>query len=106
MAFAIAIACTCGLYLTHTRAAWMSGLAVLVIGAILATGYRRGFVVAIGVLMALIAVNWSVFTSYDREAGGIASAGEIDDRLNINQTAIWAATQRPSQVGDWIGFAR
>jgi O-antigen ligase len=94
-AFAIAIACGCGLYLTHTRAAWMSGLAVLVIGAILATGYRRGFVVAIGILTALVAVNWSVFTSSDREAGGIASAGEIDDRLNINQTAIWAATQKP-----------
>lgn len=95
LAFAIAIACTCGLYLTHTRAAWLSGLAVLVIGAILATGYRRGFVVAIGILMALVAVNWSVFTSSDREAGGIASAGEIDDRLNINQTAIWAGTQKP-----------
>ena len=46
-------------------------------------------------VMTVIAFNWSVFTSSDREAGGVASAGEIDDRLNNMQTALWAAAEKP-----------
>ena len=94
-AFVIAVACGYGLYLTHTRAAWLSGAVVLIIGALLAKGYRTGFVVAMGITAAIIAINWSVFTSSDREAGGVGSVGEVDDRLNTAQTALWAAAQKP-----------
>jgi len=94
-AFIIAVACGYGLYLTHTRAAWLSGAVVLIIGALLARGYRTGFIAALGITATIIAINWSVFTSSDREAGGVASVGEVDDRLNTAQTALWAAAQKP-----------
>ncbi len=95
LAFVIAVACGYGLYLTHTRAAWLSGAVVLIIGALLAKGYRKGFIAALGITATIIAINWSVFTSSDREAGGVASVSEVDDRLNTAQTALWAAAQKP-----------
>ena len=95
LAFVIAVACGPAIYLTHTRAAWLSGALVLLIGALLAKGYRKGFIVAAGITATIIAINWSVFTSSDREAGGVASVSEVDDRKNIAQTALWAAAQKP-----------
>ena len=95
----IAVACGVGIYLTHTRAVWLSAAVMLLIGALLARGYRTGFIAALGVAAAIIALNWSVFTSADREAGGVASAGEVYDRLNSAQTALWAAAQNP--IAGW-----
>jgi O-antigen ligase len=43
----------------------------------------------------MVVVKWSVFTSPQREAGGVASLVEIQHRLNINKTALWAAAQKP-----------
>ncbi len=74
-AFAIALVCGYGLYLTYTRAAWLSGVLVLVIGAVLARGYRGAFLGVIGLTTAVVAVNWSTFTSSDRQAGGVGSEG-------------------------------
>ena len=95
LAFVIAVACGYGLYLTHTRAAWLSGAVVLIIGALLAKGYRKGFIAAMGITATIIAINWSVFTSSDRKAGGVGSEDEVYDRLNSAQTALWAAAQKP-----------
>ncbi len=94
-AFVTAAACGYGLYLTHTRAAWLSGAVMLIIGALLAKGYRKGFIAALGFVATIVAINWSVFTSSDREAGGVASVGEVEDRLNTAQTALWLAAQKP-----------
>jgi O-antigen ligase len=94
-AFAIALVCGYGLFLTHTRAAWLSGVLVLVIGAVLARGYRGAFLGVIGLTTAVVAMNWSTFTSSDRQAGGIGSEGEVDDRLNAIQTALWGAKREP-----------
>ena len=94
-AFAVAAASGCGLYLTHTRAVWLAGVAVLIIGAVLAKGYRKGFVAILVLLGAMVAVNWSTFTSSDRTAGGVASDVELESRLNDMQTALWAFTQKP-----------
>jgi O-antigen ligase len=99
VAFAIAIACGYGIYLTHTRDAWLSGVVVLIIGAFMARGYRKGFIVAICLVASVVAVNWSVFTSSDRKAGGVGQIGELQDRLNADQTALWAFTQKP--VAGW-----
>ena len=77
LAFVIAVACGFGLYLTHTRAAWLSGAVMLIIGALLAKGYRNGFIAAMGITATIIATNWSVFTSADRKAGGVGSVGEV-----------------------------
>ena len=95
VALATAVACGYGIYLTYTRAVWMSAAAVLVVGAVLAKGYRRGFIVVIGLVTCVIAANWSQFTSSDRAAGGVGSEGEVEDRLNMIQTAIWAAERKP-----------
>lgn len=94
-AFVVAIACGCGIYLTHTRVAWLSGVIVLIIGALLARGYRKGFIVAICLVASAVAVNWSAFASTDRKAGGVGSVNEVQDRLNANQTALWAFTRKP-----------
>lgn len=94
-AFAVAVASGCGLYLTHTRAVWLAGVAVLIIGAVLAKGYRKGFVAILVLLGAMVTVNWSTFTSSDRTAGGVASDVELESRLNDMQTALWAFTQKP-----------
>ncbi len=95
LAFVIGIACGVGIYETHTRAAWLGALAVLLIGAILARGYRRGFVRILVLLIVMVAVNWETFTSADREAGGVGSQSEVDSRLNDIQTAFWAISRKP-----------
>ncbi|HKV20661.1 MAG TPA: O-antigen ligase family protein [Mycobacterium sp.] len=103
VAFLVAAACGWGIYLTHTRAVWLSAAVVLIIGALLAKGFRRGFVAVLGLVAVVIATNWSVFTSSDRESGGVASAGEVENRLNNLQTAFWAFVREPVQ--GW-GIAR
>jgi O-antigen ligase len=85
--------------LTHTRAAWIAGVVVLIIGALIARGYRKGFIVAICLVASGVAVNWSAFASSDRKAGGVGSVSEVQDRLNANQTALWAFTRKP--VAGW-----
>jgi O-antigen ligase len=94
-AFVVTIACGYGIYLTHTRAAWIAGVVVLIIGALIARGYRKGFIVSICLVASVVAVNWSVFTSSDRKAGGVGSVTELQDRLNANQTALWAFDRKP-----------
>jgi O-antigen ligase len=94
-ALMVAPACLYGIYLTHTRAIWLSALVMLIIGAALAKGFRTGFIAALCLVIAMVIVKWSAFSSAKREAGGVASVTEIQDRLNINQTALWAATQKP-----------
>jgi len=96
VAFMVAAACGCGIYLTYTRAAWLSAVCVLIIGAILARGFRRGFVAVLCLVIAMVVVNWSTFTSADRGAGGVASPGEVEARLNIDRTALWDTTEAAS----------
>lgn len=95
IAFAIAVASGVGLYETHTRAAWLGGVAVLIIGATLAKGYRHWFITVLCLLVTIVVTNWSTFTSDDREAGGVGSQGEVESRLNDIQTALWAFARKP-----------
>jgi O-antigen ligase len=95
LALVVAAACGCGIYLTYTRASWLSAVCVLIIGAVLAKGFRRGFVAVLCAVVAIVVVNWSTFTSADRQAGGVASPGEVEARLNVNRTALWAAAREP-----------
>jgi O-antigen ligase len=94
-AFLVAIGCGYGIYLTHTRVAWIAGVVVLIIGALIAPGYRKGFIVAICLVASIVAVNWSVFTSADRKSGGVGSVNEVQDRLNADQTSLWALDRKP-----------
>jgi O-antigen ligase len=103
LAVVAAVLCGGGIYFTYTRAVWLSAVAVLIVGALLAKGFRRGFVTVLALVIAMVAVNWSTFTSADRHAGGVASLGEVQARLNVNQTALWAFAQKPLE--GW-GIAR
>ena len=95
LAFVVAVACGCGIYLTLTRAAWLCAVAVLIIGALLAKGFRQGFITVLYLVTAAVLFNWSTFTSADRNAGGVASDVEVQTRLNDIQTALWAAAREP-----------
>jgi O-antigen ligase len=95
IAFVIAVGAGAGLYETHTRAAWMGGVAVLVIGTLLAKGSRQWYASVLVLLLAFVAANWATFTSDDRAAGGVGSQGEVESRLNDIQTALWAFTRKP-----------
>ncbi|MFC4949911.1 O-antigen ligase family protein [Pseudonocardia sp. GCM10023141] len=90
-----ALLCLPGIYLTKTRAAWLVfGLGV-VLCAVFARRARPGFVVTLLAAAVFIGANWATFTSSDREAGGVGSAGEVDDRLNTAATSFWAIEQEP-----------
>jgi O-antigen ligase len=88
-----------GVYLTHTRVIWLAFAIVLIGGAVLARGWRSGYLTAIGAAVVGIAVNWSDFTSAHRAAGGIASDSEVQDRLNALATSFWAIAQKP--IAGW-----
>lgn len=90
-----AVLCLPGIYLTKTRAVWLVFGLALIVCAVLSRTARRGFVATLLVIMLGIVSNWSTFTSSDREAGGIASTNEVDDRLNSMATAFWAIDQKP-----------
>ena len=102
----IAVACGFGIYLTHTRIVWLSGAVVLIIGALLARGYRTGFIAALGITATIVALNWSVFTSTDREAGGVGSPGEVQDRLNKSKQRFGLSHRNPLQAGASVGSRR
>jgi O-antigen ligase len=101
-ALLVACASACGVYLTHTRAAWLSFALVVALGAVTARGYRRGYLITLGVMVLAIATNWTRFTSSDRSAGGVGSANEVQDRLNTIATSVWAFTREPL-IGWGIG---
>lgn len=99
LAYAVAACSAYAIYLTHTRAIWLSFLVMLVAGAVLARGWRAGFLVPLVAVTLAVVANWSVFTSEDREAGGVASSGEIEDRLNVIATSVWAVQKEP--IAGW-----
>ncbi|MGI5125223.1 O-antigen ligase family protein [Pseudonocardia sp. CA-107938] len=90
-----AVLCLPGIYLTKTRAAWLVFGVGVILCALFGRGARAGFVAVLAAALLFIGVNWSTFTSSDRTAGGVASAGEVDDRLNSIATSFWAIEQKP-----------
>ncbi|MHA6616960.1 O-antigen ligase family protein [Pseudonocardia sp. DLS-67] len=99
----VAPMCAVGVYLTHTRAALMVfGLAV-VLCALIARGVRAVFVVVLIGACMFIAADWSTISSADRAKGGLGSLGEVQDRMNMISTSLWAIQEEP--VIGW-GFGR
>ena len=95
VACTVAAASAYAIYLTHTRAVWLSFALVVLVGCVSAKGFRTGFLVTAALMTAAITVNWATFTSSDRAAGGVGSAGEVQDRLNTLATSIWALERKP-----------
>lgn len=91
----VAVACCAGIYLTHTRSAYLSFAVVVLLGCVVARGWRTGFVLTAAATVVGVAASWSTLTSEDRSAGGVGSANEIHDRLNMIATSVWAVGERP-----------
>jgi O-antigen ligase len=94
-----ALTSTLAIYLTHTRAIYLAFALVLILGVLLAPGARGVCVGLIGAIALVIGLNWSIFTSSDRAAGGVGSVSEVHDRLNTIATSIWAFKREP-----WFGW--
>ncbi|MCA1706606.1 MAG: O-antigen ligase family protein [Actinobacteria bacterium] len=94
-AYVVAATTVYAIYLTHTRVIWLAFGIVLIAGAVLARHLRLGFLTGLGTVVLAIGVGWSDFISADREAGGVASPGEVEDRLNSLATSIWAVQEKP-----------
>jgi O-antigen ligase len=90
-----AIMCLLGIYLTRTRAVWLALMVAVVLCALLARRARKGFIAVIVAAMIFVGFTWATFVSSDRQAGGVGSQSEVEDRLNISATAIWAIEQEP-----------
>jgi O-antigen ligase len=90
-----AVGAVYGVQLTKTRSALLALVAVLLLGALFASRWRRFFVVplALGAVAAL--ANLNTLTSSDRDAGGLGSSTEIIDRLNIAATTLRAIGSNP-----------
>lgn len=95
LAVGVAGAIAYAIYLTHTRGVWLSFALVVVCGCLSARGFRRIYLTTAVVIFVGVAVNWSTFTSADRDAGGVASPDEVEDRLNSIATSIWAIKREP-----------
>jgi O-antigen ligase len=94
-----ALMTTYAIDLTHTRSNYLAFALVLILGVFLVPGARGVFVGLIGTITLVIGLNWSIFTSSDRAAGGIGSDNEVWDRLNGLATSIWAFKREP-----WFGW--
>ena len=103
LAALVAPMCAVGVYLTHTRVVLIVFGLALVLCALIARGARAVFVVILVAACMFLAAEWTTIASADRTKGGLGSASEVQDRLNMISTAIWAIKQEPA-IG-W-GFAR
>jgi O-antigen ligase len=83
------------IYLTRTRAVWLAFGLALLLGIVLLPRVRRWFL-AIAISIAVyIGLNWATFMSADRVSGGVGSSTEVNDRLNVTATALWAIQEKP-----------
>ncbi|GAA2062377.1 O-antigen ligase family protein [Williamsia deligens] len=82
-------------FLTHTRIIYLALVLVLVVAAVIARGYRTGFVLIGALGAAAVVANWSTFTSSDRAKGGVGSTSEVLDRLNTAATSFWGFQEKP-----------
>jgi O-antigen ligase len=95
IAVVVGIISVYAIYLTHTRVVWLAFLLLVVCGALAAKGFRAGYVItAVGIAIA-VTTSWQVLTSADRDAGGVASINEVNDRLNCIATSMHALREKP-----------
>jgi O-antigen ligase len=82
-------------YLTHTRAVYLALVLVLVLGAWALPRLRTLLLCGLLAAALFVGATWQAFSSDDRAAGGVASTRELDDRLNLGYTALWAVAHEP-----------
>lgn len=95
VAIAVAAPSLVAIYLTHTRALYLALAAVLVVGLVLVPRMRPLLALLLVAALGYVVLGWSSLASDDRAAGGVTSVNEIDDRLNLAATSLWAIGQEP-----------
>ncbi|HVL84497.1 MAG TPA: O-antigen ligase family protein [Pseudonocardia sp.] len=91
----LAVVSLYAIYLTYTRVVWLIFLLAVVLGALFLPRDRRVYLGVLGVVMVGALANLSTLLSSDRTAGGVTSSYEIQDRLNMIATALWAIGEKP-----------
>jgi O-antigen ligase len=96
LALPAAAAIIAGLYYTHERGPLLSTLVVLVGAALVGPrSSRRWLALLLAVIAVAAAANRHTLGSSERAHGGLGSAIQIQDRLNIEATGLWAVGQKP-----------
>ncbi|RZT87883.1 O-antigen ligase [Pseudonocardia sediminis] len=95
VAAAVVLASPYAVYLTHTRVVWLAFAVVVVLGALISRSARPWFLAVILAATLTVGLNWSNFTSTDREAGGVGETSQIEERLNGIATSVNAIEARP-----------
>ena len=91
------------IYLTRTRAVYLVFALALIGAALLVPRVRAICATLLGVGAAGAVALAPVLLTDDRNSGGLLSSYEIQDRLNMIATAIWAIGEKP--IAGW-GIAR
>jgi O-antigen ligase len=101
--YAMAVLSVYAIYLTRTRVVYLV-FALVLVGAVFLVPRVRAICASMlgGGVVAMVAFAPILLTD-DRNSGGLLSSYEIQDRLNMIATAIWAIGQKP--IAGW-GIAR
>lgn len=101
--YGLSVLCLYSIYLTRTRVVYLVFALALVGAAILVPRIRAICVSVLGAGMAGALAYAPVLLTEDRNAGGLLSSYEIQDRLNMIATALQAIADKP--ILGW-GIAR
>ena len=85
-----------GIYYTHERGPLLATVVVLLGAAVVGPRSARRWLVLVLAGLAVVAfVNRDALLGSERASGGLASQVQIDDRLNIAATGVWAVGRKP-----------
>lgn len=87
------------IYLTYTRVVWLGFALAVLLAAIVLPRTRHVYLATLLAMGVGVLVNLATFLSADRAEGGVTSSYEIEDRLNMIATALWAIREKP--IAGW-----
>jgi len=87
------------IYLTRTRVVYLVFVLALVLAALAAPRIRAFCLTVLGFGAAGVVAFLPVLLTDDRNSGGLLSSYEIQDRLNMIATALWAIDEKP--IAGW-----
>ncbi|MGE3285940.1 MAG: O-antigen ligase family protein [Pseudonocardia sp.] len=101
--YLLVIASLYAIFLTRTRVVYAVFVVALIIGVLAIPRIRAICGTLLGLGSLLVVAAYPILLSDDRNAGGLTSSYEIQDRLNMAATGWWALKQNP--IVGW-GIAR
>lgn len=103
MLYLLLLASLYAIYLTRTRAIYAVFVLALIVGVLAIPRIRAACAWLLALGAVVVAAAYPVLLSDDRDAGGLTSSYEIQDRLNMAATGWWALKESP--IVGW-GIAR